>query len=626
MGARGAFAALSLAIAVGACKPSLDLGTNQTRITLSQNGVALPEGFVTVAQDGVATSFDVSLFGDAAGSEAAVDFPIVPLPANVSMTKTRSGPTTETITLTATRAAAAGDHPVTITAKNDFTGATSEPVPFTLVVAIAVRVDTAPDTTLGVGGQLQEVASTAFQPASFQTFIPNTSALAAMHPPHPLVQIFQPVQSSDGTWDFTTLNEFVQTLETVSTEGPELQIFSPPLWPPEALDATGKFDFSKPANVQHFADYCANLVRYYNQGGFTYEGQPIVNPAGADLHVTWWGILGDFNYQDTSTSIYPGIYNEAVAEMLAVDPNIKISALEFSDSQATPPQMFLPGFLEPADSGGVDQQVDAVSVHMYATSRQGVSDWGLFQSVAPYGQDVAAIREMLQARRHDLGNPPVWITQSNVDSNTPNDAGLSNTTGEPFVKDLRGTSPFFAAWAPYMFSQLGQHGAAAFTHWNYTAGHDPGNPASSLDQQNAEINYDTGQKYLSYWVDLALAQTYPPGANPSILGTSSTDDPSKPSVDVLVTQSGSKIVVMFEDIAAQDALDANATGAFPRTVIVDLQLFMPTPFSATRLTIDGLTDPNGGPTTMTEPFPADWRVPLRLDGYGVAFLTLTPTP
>jgi hypothetical protein len=110
------------------------------------------------------------------------------------------------------------------------------------------------------------------------------------------------------------------------------------------------------------------------------------------------------------------------------------------------------------------------------------------------------------------------------------------------------------------------------------------------------------------------------------LGTSSTDDPSKPSVDVLVTQSGSKIVVMFEDIAAQDALDANATVAFPRTVIVDLQLFMPTPFSATRLTIDGLTDPNGGPTTMTEPFPADWRVPLRLDGYGVAFLTLTPTP
>ena len=338
-----------------------------------------------------------------------------------------------------------------------------------------MQVGTTPDPTLGIDGGLQEVATTAFQPASFQTHIPNPPLLAALHPPHPLVQIYQPTMLPDGEWDSGMLcDDFVRTLETVSTEGPELQISSAPLFP-QALDPTKtQFDFSQPANVTLFADYCRNLVLYYNRGGFSYNGQDVVNPANTALHVTWWGILGDFNNGDPTRTVYPNVYNQAVAEMLDADTTIKISALEFTDNNTDEtPTDYLSGFLRPADDGGVNKQVDAVSLHMYATHLQGVPDSALLLTVPAFGLDVASVRSMFHSQRQL--DPPVWITQSNVNANVPTDAGLSKSSSERFdVNDVQGTTAFYAAWAPYMFSQLGQNGAAAFTHWNYTAGHDPG--------------------------------------------------------------------------------------------------------------------------------------------------------
>ena len=244
-------------------------------------------------------------------------------------------------------------------------------------------------------------------------------------------------------------------------------------------------------------------------------------------------------------------------------------------------------------------------------------------------QDVTSVRTTQQMQRPELMTPPIWITQTNVNSNVPNDAGLSQSTHVPFENDLRGTNAFFAAWAPYAFSQLGQHGAALFSHWDYTAGHEPVDGSLDLDPQNAEVNYNDGSKFLSYWVDWALAQTYPPNENPEILPAPTTEKAGTngPSVDVLVTRQPSTgiVVVMVEDIAATEPDDAGLSPGLPRTVVVDLSVPLAgQAFSGSLLTVDSRTDAAAGPTPTPVDIPATLRVPIALQGYGVAFLTLTP--
>ncbi|HEY4016521.1 MAG TPA: hypothetical protein VGM06_24465 [Polyangiaceae bacterium] len=611
-GTSNARAAILLAVSLAACKPGLDLGHNNAKVTLSQAVVIVP-------QDGANAVLDLTLLGDAAGSQ--VDFPVAPMPAGVSLAEKRTNDTTESLTFVAAPAAKAGDYPTTVTAINRVTGAKSDPVPFVITVAVTVTVSGAADPTLGIDGGLAEVATTSFQAATFQTHIPNPSALEAMHPPHPLVQIYDPTWLADGGWDSSTLDDFVRTLDMVSMEGPELQIFNPPLIP-EALDPTGTyFDFSKPANVTLFADYCANLVRYYNAGGFTYQGQTVVNPNGSAFKVKWWGILGDTNPDPAAVSAYPNIYNQAVAEMLDADSTIQVAALEFTDNEMYPPSSYLPAFVLPADAGGVNQPVGAIALHLYSTHVEGTLDSAVFQTVPQFAQDIAQVRTMVMDRRSNLVSAPIWVTQSNVNSEVPKTSD---------AQDVRGTSAFFAAWAPYMFSQLGRSGVASFSHWDYTAGHDPGDASLDFDPQNAEVNYDNGAPFLSYWVDLWLAQTYLPGVDPAILQTTTTDQASSPSTDVLVTErDGHKVVVMFEDIAVADPLhDLDGPGA-PRTVVVDLKnafadLPADTQYSATLVIIDVNTDPAAGPTTTMATVQSDFRVPITLGGYGVAFLTVTP--
>ena len=83
----------------------------------------------------------------------------------------------------------------------------------------------------------------------------------------------------------------------------------------------------------------------YGDGGPT-----IPNPNWPATIVTWWGILSDFNSSDMTAAAYPGIYNEAVAAMLAVDKTIQISALEFGDNASNTPGDYLPDFLAPPSS------------------------------------------------------------------------------------------------------------------------------------------------------------------------------------------------------------------------------------------------------------------------------------
>src|SRR5208282_5963214 len=156
--------------------------------------------------------------------------------------------------------------------------------------------------------------------------------------------------------------------------------------------------------------------------------------------------------------------------------------------------------------------------------------------------------------------------------------------GTTFVLDQRGSSAFFTAWRPYIFSQLGKAGIQALYHWDFAA-----------DAQFGEVNVANpppAQLQLSYWVDYWLASMFPSSAGASILQFTNTDDAE---IEVLAAQNpDGSVVIMLANHAVNAPTDNNGPGA-PRTVGVDVSA-LGSFTSGSLLTIDAGTSVTAGPT------------------------------
>jgi hypothetical protein len=297
--------------------------------------------------------------------------------------------------------------------------------------------------------------------------------------------------------------------------------------------------------------------------------------------------------------------------MKAADPSIKFTALELSDGKLllSDPRNNLPWFVAPPASGGVNAPVDAATFHIYAASDRSSTDAQMLNTVPGFADDVRYYYQELRSRA-DLANAAVWVTESGVDSDYQDGNGISHTTGGAFAVDLRGSSAFYAAWRPYLFSQIGKAGSQGLLHWSF-----------SDDQQYGLINETNNQKYLSYWVEYWLLRKFGwDGTTPApdILTLNATESSS---VETLATKnSDGSVVVMVADHAVHAAADNNGSGD-PRTVVVDVSA-LGTFASATQLTIDGNTDTVNGPAETAIALAP--RITLSPGGYGVTFLTLRP--
>jgi hypothetical protein len=326
------------------------------------------------------------------------------------------------------------------------------------------------------------------------------------------------------------------------------------------------------------------------------------------------GIFNEFNLNGLTAAQYVQLYNTVVPAMLAVDPAIKFSAMELSDfglgtGDAGDPMQNLPIFVTPSNAGGVNAQVDSVSSHFYGSCNQQDTDATVFNAVPEFAASVRYIYQELKTRP-DLATVPVWVTENNVNADFAATNGTSTCNpSQQFVMDKRGTSAFFAAWRPYVFSQLGKAGNQALYHWSYNS-----------DQQYGEVD-GSGNPYLSYWVDKWLEFLYrstPASPGPQILTINATDNSS---IETLATQkSDGAVVVTIVNRAVHSSSDDNGNGD-PRTVVVDLSGLSGFA-AASLLTIDASTNTTSGPAGMGVP-PAS-RMTVTLPGYGVAFLMLTP--
>jgi hypothetical protein len=575
--------------------------------------VSLSSTNVVVPQDATPVAIPVTITG--ASGSATVTVSGLPAGVTEQFVTVNSGPS-GTLTFTGGGSVPAGSYPAV--AQVSLSGSTVSK-DFTVISAVVAKVGSTTDATLGVNGVLKQFMSTSFQVAEWDGDFFGTNAAAlegtmsAMGPQHIRLQsVSEGVAMSTNTgtasdWDFTILDQTVQPVLASADHSPEFQIATAPAW---MCFSNGQLDVAN--HVNDFAAYAANLVRYYNKGGFDWGGTHFQSPS--NYPITWWGIFNEPNGNGISADQYVTLYNTVVPAMLAVDPTIRLSAVEYSDyglgtGDSGDPMTYLPAFVAPVNAGGVNTQVNIVSTHFYSSCDQTNTDMDLFSTVPQFAANVSYFYQELQTRP-DLADVPVWVTENNVnaDYEGANDMSTCNP-GQIFVTDQRGTSAFFAAWRPYVLSQLGKVGNQALYHWAYDG-----------DQQYGEVD-TSGNRYLSYWVDKTLASLYPStlaSAGPNILMLTATDTTT---VETLATENADgSVTVMVDDHAVASATDNNGSGA-PRTVLVDTSS-LGNFSSASLLSINSTTSASSGPVAVSvTPAP---RMTIMLSGYGVAFLLLKP--
>ncbi len=464
---------------------------------------------------------------------------------------------------------------------------------------------TQPDTTVTISsttsGPFSVAMSTSFQPAEwddqFFTLNPTaTTSLGNLGSHHVRLQgISQGVpETTASTWDFTVLDAITQPVLGVGDQSPEFQIATAPAFMYDA-----NHNFLDPS-YQQFATYAQDLVRYYNvPGGFSAADGQHASPSGTAI--TWWGIYNEPNFNNLSSTQYTQLYNVVVPALQAVDPSLKYAAVELGDYSGLANQ-FLPAFVS-----GVTAHVDVLATHFYSTCHQTDTDNTLFATVPGFASEVGDIYTQMNTNPA-LAAVPVWVTESNVNADYAIANGMSMCSPtQKFETDFRGSSPFFAAWRPYVFSQLGRAGVQALYHWDFGA-----------DKQYGEVDYNSGALQLSYWVDYWLGKTFPPDAGSEVLQHTSTDDTELETLAVRNTDQS--VIVMIANHTVDASTDNDGTGV-SKTVAVDVSA-LGTFSSATLLTIDNRTNVASGPTASAVAVASN--ITMVLNGYSVAFLTLKP--
>ncbi|MGD0567990.1 MAG: hypothetical protein ABSA78_06260 [Candidatus Sulfotelmatobacter sp.] len=483
---------------------------------------------------------------------------------------------------------------------------------------------TPPSDTVTVGksvaGPFGVAMSTSFQPAEwdytvFQDYSGLNTTLGNLQPQHIRLQgisegVPQGTNDSASTaWSFDILDAVVQPVLGVADHSPEFQIAKAPPFMYEGDDSGNSF---QDLSFNQFAGYAQNLVQYYDTGGFSSNGQTYVSAAYPTDTIAWWGIYNEPNINNNlAASDYVTMYNTVVPQMQAIDGSLKFAAVELADFEGQV-QSWIPTF-----ASGVTAQVDALATHFYSTCDQTTDDATVFDSVATstngnfnFVSDVQLIYSELAANPA-LAHVPVWVTENNVNADYDAGNGMSACNpGQTFVTDQRGSSAFFAAWRPYVFSQLGKAGIQALYHWDFAA-----------DAQFGEVNVSTSQAQLqlSYWTDYWLERMFPspPGAN--LLNYTDTDSAEIETLPVM-NSNGSVVVMVANHAVNVPATDNNGPGA-PRSVLIDTSA-LGSFSSGSLLTIDAGTNVATGPVASSVTPAA--QMTINFNGYGVAFLTLTP--
>jgi uncharacterized protein (TIGR03437 family) len=482
---------------------------------------------------------------------------------------------------------------------------------------VNVQVGNQIDKTVGVNGRLQVAMSTSFQLANYSyTYFQATPAappnLTALDPFHTRVQVTAsgiPLTAAD-TWDFTTLNTMFSPIQATGDHSPEFQIGQAPAYLSDGSgDILSNSTGILPAALSAFAQMAANMVSYYNTGGFTDAGTHYQSPT--PYPVTWWGIFNEPDYNGVTAAEYVTLYNAVVPAMAQADPNIKFVAVELGGA---------PGSYMPLFVNGVTAPVDVVAKHFYSSCNQKDIDQTVFVTIPGFVSQVQTMYQYM-ADNPALANVPIWITENNVNADY-SDGGISNCNRPlPYVLDKRGNSPFFGAWRSLVFEQLGEAGVQALYQWSFGS-----------DQQYGETD-GSGNPQFSYWVDYYLSHWLPSPPGQDILQTTTSGCCNIATLKTWIGGGGlvydtqtlaarnvdGSVVVLMSNYAINATYDDNGPG-ISRTFALDLSA-LGSFSTATLVTLDAATPAATGPVPQSLTPAAQMQVTL--PGYGAALLRLS---
>ena len=268
---------------------------------------------------------------------------------------------------------------------------------------VNVQVSNQINPSVGVNGRLQVAMSTSFQLAnwSYQFFNQTPQALpalGALQPQHTRVQLVpgsDPL-TSPGVWDFSQL-------DAVPRAHPKFRRPQSGISNRRRSRLYERFERRSPPGQLSTTSprMSANLVRYYNTGGFDVGGTHFQSPS--PYPITWWGIFNEPNGNGLTPQDYVDLYNTMVPAMAQADPSIKFAAVELSD-WVPDAESFLPTFVS-----GVTAPVNALATHFYSTCNQQTTDDTIFPTVLNFASEVSYIYSELAtqpnlAARSGLGH------------------------------------------------------------------------------------------------------------------------------------------------------------------------------------------------------------------------------
>lgn len=478
-----------------------------------------------------------------------------------------------------------------------------------LLSTVSVQVSNQINPSAGVNGRLDLAMSTSLQLVDWNYQFFNTTpralpALNALQPQHTRIQLVSGSDplTSPGVWDFSQLDAFVPFIQSSGDHSPEFQIAGAPAY------MNGSNGDLLSSSYADFASMSADLVRYYNSGGFDVAGTHFQSPS--PYPITWWGIFNEPNGNGLTPQDYVNLYNTVVPAMLQVDPSLKFAAVELSD-WVPDAESFMPTFVS-----SVTAPVNALATHFYSTCNQQTSDDTIFPTVLNFASEVSYIYSEL-ATQPSLAAVPVWVTENNVNADYALSNGLSFCNGTPFVLDPRGTSAFFAAWRSLVFELLGEAGARALYHWDFSSNAQFGETDSSANP------------YLSYWVDYYLSHWLPSPPGQDILQTNSVGcclwidhNGGMHGLDthtLALRNPDGSVVILMSNHAVQNIWTDNNGPGVSRTFALDLSA-LGAFSSATLVTLDAATPSSGPPLQSLTP---SAQMQVTIPGYGAAFLRLS---
>jgi hypothetical protein len=406
-----------------------------------------------------------------------------------------------------------------------------------------------------------------------------------------------------GSWDFTTVNEMVNSIFAAGAQ-PVVDIGYMPDWMWNCT--TGAV---LDPSFSSFGDYAARLVSYYNKGSFVAEdGRTIVNPKGTADRIVYWELWNEPDFWTLSclpkgvpqinAVQYLAMWNALTVKMRAVDPTIKFvaTATATAVSGATPEYL-------PTVMAGAAIKPDVISFHGYGGWDNTQSDSFLFDgdggNVGSCCGLAGIVNGVAQVKAWAPGIP-IWITEINA---------LSSYSDDP---KARNWNAFGAAWNASAFLNLAKAGTAGLFHFAFV---------NSGGKQFSVVDPDTGRPLLTYWLGYHLPRYFPPGS--TILASTSTGSietlavrpPEGGHVRVLVVnrQTNGTTTVGGPGIPASVQVNVGGIGAVTQTTLRML---------------DNATPLDGGPPLVT--LGASNSTTIDFTGYGAALLDFStsgsPTP